>query len=460
MSKIEEFLIYSGKVRNIYKLGDNHLLIRATDNVSSFDKHIGTITGKGELLNNMSAFWFSKTKHIMDNHCIASQENTMIVHKCTPFMIEVIVRGYITGNTNTSLWTHYNNGEREYCGLKFLNGLRKNQQLDEPVITPTTKGATDVPISKENIIKEGYMTNKECNYIFEKAMELFKYGQQLADDAGLILVDTKYEFGKNKDGKILLIDELHTCDSSRYWMKSTYNCRMYEGFEPDKLDKDCIRDWVKEQCDPYIDIIPEVPKDIIDKAYNCYKQFYDMITFEEDISTFPMNLSDFTLDPDFPEYSIMLNSLPPPPPSSPLSSPTQSQSNINKPITFVVILSGSINDKQHVSKITTSLTNYEIEFIEIVASAHKNTQNVLDTIKKYDNDEQYKIIWVTVAGRSNALSGIVAANSKYPVIACPPFVDKMDMLTNIHSTLQCPTGVPVMTILEPENVVLAIKKMV
>jgi phosphoribosylaminoimidazole carboxylase PurE protein len=313
------------------------------------------------------------------------------------------------------------------------------------------------------------MTETERDYIFEKALELFNYGQKLADDAGLILVDTKYEFGKDVNGKILLIDQLHTCDSSRYWIKSSYATRFNLGVEPEKLDKDCIRDWVKDNCDPYSDNIPEIPKKIIDKAYNCYKQFYDMITFEEEISVFPMNLNNHILteDPDFPDYSIFLSmsphsnnidfiQAPPPPPPSPLSITTI----ITHITPMVIILSESVTDVSHVSKITKQLTYTNVNSIQFVASAHRNTRDLLDIIEKYDNDEQYKIIWVTVAGRSNALSGIVAANSKYPVIACPRFTDKMDMLTNIHSTLQCPTGVPVMTILEPENVALAIKKMV
>lgn len=456
---MEELLIHSGKIRNIYKMGERFLFMRLTDRVSSFDKHIGTIPGKGKLLNMMSAFWFYKTKHIIDNHLITSHDNVAVVHKCTPFLIEVIVRGYITGNTSTSLWTHYNNGSREYCGIKFSDGLKKNQKLDKPVITPTTKGDTYISISKENIINEGYMTETECEYIFDKSLELFKFGQKIADDAGLILVDTKYEFGKDINGKIILIDELHTCDNSRYWIKSSYETRMSIGVEPEKLHKDCIKDWVKYNCDPYNDDIPEIPKNIIDKAYNCYKQFYDMITFEEKISVFPMNLNNdiLTEDPDFPDYSIFLSMSPYT--NTYIQAPIPS-SLTNKTTSMVIVLSGTVKDADHVTKITKQLYCNDINSIQFVASVHRNTQEVLDIIKKYDNDKQYKIIWVTVATQSNALSCVVAANSKYPVIACPLFSDKIDMLTNIHSTLQCPTGVPVMTILEPENVALAIKKMI
>ena len=277
---MEHLLIYEGKVRNIYKLGEKHLLMKASDRVSSFDRNIGIIPGKGELLNKMSEFWFNKTNHIIENHLITTQNDVALVHKCTPFKIEVVVRGYITGNTDTSLWSHYNKGERIYCGIEFQDGLIKNQKLETPIITPTTKGKVDKPISKSDIVKEGYMSQEECDYIYKKALELFKFGQKLADKAGFILVDTKYEFGKTIDNKIILIDELHTCDSSRYWVKNSYIDRFNNNIEPEKLDKDCVRDWVKSQCDPYNDFIPSLPKSIITKAYDSYKYFYDTISMK------------------------------------------------------------------------------------------------------------------------------------------------------------------------------------
>ena len=275
---MDHLLIYEGKVRNIYRLGEKYLLMKSSDRVSSFDKNIGIIPGKGELLNKMSEFWFGKTNNIINNHLITIQNDLALVHKCIPFKIEIVVRGYITGNTETSLWTHYNNGKREYCGVKLSNGLLKNQKLETPIITPTTKGIIDKPISKKEIIQEGYMTEEECEYIYKKALELFNFGQDLADKTGFILVDTKYEFGKSLDGEILLIDELHTCDSSRYWLKKTYNERFNNKQEPEKLDKDCVRDWVRTKCDPYNDCIPPLPEDIIIKAYDSYKYFYDTIT--------------------------------------------------------------------------------------------------------------------------------------------------------------------------------------
>ena len=272
-------LLYKGKVRNIYQHDNlNKLYIETSDRLSSFDKHICNLENKGKILTLICAFMFTKTKHIISNHYISHINNILVVKKCIPAKIEFVVRGYITGNTKTSLWTHYNNGVRNYCGIQFPDNLKKNQKLAEPVITPTTKDIEDVPISKEEIINRNYMTQNECDFVYEKAMELFKYGQKMADNAGFILVDTKYEFGKDENNNIILIDEIHTCDSSRYWIKKTYENRFKNDIEPEKLDKDTIRDWVKSQCNPYTDEIPDIPEDLKKKTIELYKYFYESIS--------------------------------------------------------------------------------------------------------------------------------------------------------------------------------------
>lgn len=281
---MDHLLIYNGKVRDIYKLGDHHLLLKASDRISSFDKHVGTVPGKGKLLNQMSKLWFEKTRHIIDNHLITTQDDVSLVHKCEPFKIEVIVRGYITGNTDTSLWTHYKEGKRKYCGNTLPDGLKKNQKLEKPIITPTTKGEKDEPISPVDIIEKKYMTSDECNYVMGKALELFDFGQKYASQKGLILVDTKYEFGKNTDGKIILIDELHTCDSSRYWIEKTYNSRFENNLEPEKLDKDIVRDWLRDNSKVNISKILSTNErniledQVINRVYQGYKIFYDTIS--------------------------------------------------------------------------------------------------------------------------------------------------------------------------------------
>ena len=277
---MDKLLIYQGKVRNIYDMGDDFLLMKTSDRVSSFDRHICTIDGKGELLNKMSQFWFNKTSHIIPNHLLSTKHEFTLVKRCKPIMIEFVVRGYITGSTSTSLWNHYKNGKREYCGLHLPDNLKKNQKLKNPIITPTTKGKVDKPISRKEIIND-YLTEKQCDFIYEKAMELFCFGQKIAEKVGFILVDTKYEFGIDNNGNILLIDEVHTCDSSRYWIKDTYEERFQQNLEPEKLDKDCVRDWVKQRCDPYKDDIPPIDPNIIKKVYDSYSYFYNKISTQK-----------------------------------------------------------------------------------------------------------------------------------------------------------------------------------
>lgn len=269
---------YTGRSRDVFKISNDFLLMNATDKVHCGNKHIGDILGKGELLKKMSEFWFNNTRHIINNHLLTSKKSESIVINCKPFAIVMVIRGYITGNTSTSLWTHYNNGVREYCGLTFPDGLHKNQRLNDPIVTPTTKGKVAKPISPTEIVSDNWMTQEEYDFVQAKALELFEFGQKVADTAGFILVDTKYEFGKTNDGEIILIDELHTCDSSHYWIKETYLDNFIAGKEPDKHDKDCLRDWVNSVCHPSNGEIPKIPQEVIDRTYNSYKMFYDVIS--------------------------------------------------------------------------------------------------------------------------------------------------------------------------------------
>jgi formyltetrahydrofolate-dependent phosphoribosylglycinamide formyltransferase/phosphoribosylaminoimidazole-succinocarboxamide synthase len=441
-AKPESKYPFQGKVRDIYEPNsENHqLCIVHSNRLSAFDRHICDVPYKGTVLNLLSQYWFNITKNIVPNHFLYAKENTMITKKCTPFQVEVVVRGYITGNTKTSLWTHYNNGAREYCGIPFPDCLRKNQKIDT-VITPTTKGEIDEPISAEEIVERGLMTQKEWDYVSYVALKLFKFGQKHAEARGFILVDTKYEFGKDVEGNILLIDELHTCDSSRFWVKESYKKKMVMNQEPEKLDKDRIRDYIKADTslDPYDKtkewVFPrrnnEMASNDIAQIYQVsevYKQFYEKLTFTE-LPT--MSIKDnYQLI-----YSEYLEEVEP----------------------TAVIIAGSISDEDHVKKLESELHKKHIKYESYYSSAHKNTKVVLDLIEKYDKKSK-KVVWITVAGRSNALSGVVAANSRNPVIGCPPFKDKTDMIVNINSTLQCPSNVPVLTTLEPNNVANAIKR--
>lgn len=271
---------YQGKVRDTYDLGDKLILV-TTDRLSAFDRVLASVPCKGQVLNLTSAWWFEQTESIIPNHVIAIPDpNVTIAKKCEVFPIEFVVRGYITGTTSTSLWTQYNSGVRDYCGIHFKDGLRKNERLATPVITPTTKDKEhDRPISPKEIVSEGWMTQADWDACREAAMRLFQFGSETAAKHGLILVDTKYEMGRDADGNIMLIDEIHTPDSSRYWLSAHYEERFSAGKEPDNIDKEFLRLWFKEHCDPYKDaVLPAAPEELIVTLASRYIQLYEMIT--------------------------------------------------------------------------------------------------------------------------------------------------------------------------------------
>jgi phosphoribosylaminoimidazole-succinocarboxamide synthase len=271
---------YQGKVRDTYDLGDKLILI-TTDRQSAFDRVLASVPYKGQVLNLISAWWFEKTEHIIPNHLITIPDpNVTIAKKCQVFPIEFVVRGYITGTTNTSLWTQYKNGARVYCGNQLPENLVKNQRLEKPLLTPTTKEEHhDRPISPEDIIAEGWMSEKDWEIASSAAMRLYQFGVETAAKQGLILVDTKYELGKDADGNIVLIDEVHTPDSSRYWILNSYAERFAKNEEPENIDKEFLRLWFAKHCDPYHDkVLPVAPEDLIVTLSSRYMQLYEMIT--------------------------------------------------------------------------------------------------------------------------------------------------------------------------------------
>ena len=270
--------IYNGKVRRVEDIGNGLLLLLASNRLSAFDRYICEINNKGTMLNTMSTWWFKNTKHIIDNHLIYSYNEHMFVKKTKPILLEIVVRGYMTGESETSIWSMYKNGSREMYGIHFRDGYQKNEHLDSTVITTTTKGVKDVPITQKEIIEQGYVTSEEYDFIVQSALQLFSYGQKIAREKGFLLVDTKYEFGRLENGQIILIDELHTCDSSRFWLEGSYQERFEKGLEPEKLDKDCARDWIKSQCNPYTDNIPDVPESIQQKVEEVYRTYAQKMT--------------------------------------------------------------------------------------------------------------------------------------------------------------------------------------
>jgi phosphoribosylaminoimidazole-succinocarboxamide synthase len=272
---------YPGKVRDTYDLGDGRLLLITTDRQSGFDRMLGAIPYKGQVLNCTSLYWFNATKHIVPNHVLSSPHaNALLARKCRVLPIEFVVRGYLTGSTDTAIWTKYTAGERVFADATLPEGMRKNEKLPHNLITPTTKETThDRPITPAEIIAEGWLTAEEWAFTSEKALALFTFGQKIAAEHGLILVDTKYEFGVTPDGEILLIDEVHTPDSSRYWLAPTYEQRLAEGREPDMIDKEFFRLWFRERCDPYKDaVLPTPPPELIAELASRYIELYERIT--------------------------------------------------------------------------------------------------------------------------------------------------------------------------------------
>ena len=271
---------YEGKVRDNYILNGKRVII-TTDRISAFDRVLCTIPFKGQVLNQTSAFWFEKTKKIVKNHVIdVPDPNVMIVRECNPYPVEMVVRGYITGVTTTSAWYNYERGIRNFCGNILPEGLEKNQKFDKPIITPSTKaehGLHDESISREEIIKRGFVNEKIYKKMEKTALELFNFGTKLVAKNNLILVDTKYEFGE-LNGELVLIDEVHTPDSSRFWIKDTYDKLFSKWQEPQKLDKEYVRQWLAAKNFIGEGTIPKIPDEVKIEAAKRYITAYEMIT--------------------------------------------------------------------------------------------------------------------------------------------------------------------------------------
>lgn len=270
-----------GKVRDIYTQKDKIILV-TTDRHSSFDRIIAHIPNKGAVLNLISAWWFKNTEHIVSNQVIEVPDPNVVVAKLAkPFLVEVVVRGYLTGVTDTSIWTNYQKGKRDFGGITLPDGMTKNMPLPKAIITPTTKAGHDENLNLDEVVPRGLATESEWSEMQRAALELFAFGQKHAAEKGFILVDTKYEFGLH-DGKVILIDEVHTPDNSRYWLKDSYESQIAKGEEPKAFDKEFLRIWFKENCDPYKDeVLPEAPEDMILELSRRYIEIYEKLTGEK-----------------------------------------------------------------------------------------------------------------------------------------------------------------------------------
>ncbi len=278
-----------GKVRDSYVANERRFLV-VTDRVSCFDVVVGTLPFKGQLLNQAAAFWFERTREIAPNHLLEVPDpNVSVVRECKPLPVEFVVRGYLSGSTKTSIWTAYERGERHYCGHRLPEGMRRHERLPETLLTPTTKaeqGAHDEPSSREALIASGVISAAHYDAAGRIALELFAEGQRWAESRGLILVDTKYEIGVDADGELVVIDEIHTPDSSRYWYRDSYERALSEGRDPEALDKDYVRRWlIQERSYRGDGPPPELPDEVRCEAARRYIEAFEQLTgaaFEPD----------------------------------------------------------------------------------------------------------------------------------------------------------------------------------
>ena len=271
-----------GKVRDCYDLPDGRRIMIATDRQSAFDTVLAAIPFKGQVLNQTARFWFEKTADLCPNHVVDYPDpNVVVGRKLTMLPVEMVVRDYLTGSTDTAIWTMYARGERVLYGHALADGMTKNERLPETILTPTTKAAAgghDAPVTADEVVERGLLTQAQWDELAETSLALFARGREIAAANDLILVDTKYEFGIAADGVMTLADEVHTPDSSRYWKADTYAARLAGGEEPDSLDKEFLRLWVSARCDPYHDPIPEIPAETIVEFANKYIQLYESVT--------------------------------------------------------------------------------------------------------------------------------------------------------------------------------------
>ncbi|MBK8440019.1 MAG: phosphoribosylaminoimidazolesuccinocarboxamide synthase [Rhodobacter sp.] len=288
---------YFGKVRDCYDLPptpdhpEGTRLLISSDRISAFDRILATIPWKGQVLTQVARFWFDATADLCPNHVISYPDpNVVLGRRLTILPVEVVVRGYLAGSTSTSILTRYKAGDRQMYGHSLPEGLRDNEALPAAIITPTSKafdGGHDEPLTAAEIVDQGLLTVTQWEEVSSRALALFARGQQMAAERGLILVDTKYEFGTDAAGKIYLADEIHTPDSSRYWIAGGYEPALRDGTRPPSFDKDVIRAWVVARCDPYNDPIPEIPAEMIARTAQVYIDAFQAITgqpFQPDAS--------------------------------------------------------------------------------------------------------------------------------------------------------------------------------
>ncbi len=413
--------IHTGKVRDSIRIDDHTRMIVVTDRLSAFDSVLKTpIPHKGAVLNGISNFWFEKTQHIIRSHFINMIDpNITLVKEAVPIRVEMVVRGYLTG----SMWRGYQEGKREFSGVQVLSGMEKNQQFPQPLVTPTTKEKSDREISPENLVKEGWVEQKTYQQMEKIALELFRFGTDLLAERGIILVDTKYEFGLI-EGELVLIDEIHTPDSSRFWRASDYD-NNHETVE--QIDKEYVRQWLlsHKAGDQYPNTLPE---DVVHETSRRYHEIYEMVTGKR-LDVREHDSINTRICQNLVKEGLMRDG-------------------------YIAIIMGSPSDLEHCQKIQNYIKKYNIATDLRVISAHKNGEEILRLAQEYNFSIEPGAV-IAVAGRSNGLGGALAANFNLPVFSCPPCKDHLDLLTNVNSSLMMPSQTPAATVVHPDNAAYA-----
>jgi phosphoribosylaminoimidazole-succinocarboxamide synthase len=272
---------HHGKVREAWARDGRRLLV-TTDRVSAFDAELTTSPFKGQVLNQLALYWFNATRDLVPNHILSTPDpNAIVVRDLTPLKVEMVVRGYITGNTSTSAWTHYQKGVRDFCGNILPEGLRKDQQLEAPIVTPSTKaelGEHDESVSPAEIVRRGDVPKPIMDQLVEISLALFQRGVEQAARQGVILVDTKYEFGLDDQGRVTLMDEIHTPDSSRYWYADSYQELFEQGAEQRRIDKDHLRTWLAARGFTGDGPVPSIPDEVRVSTAQKYIEAFETLT--------------------------------------------------------------------------------------------------------------------------------------------------------------------------------------
>ncbi len=409
--------IHSGKVRDSFRIDDTTRMIVVTDRLSAFDSVLKTpIPYKGGVLNGISNFWFDQTQTIIGSHFLEMLDpNITLVKEAAPIRVEMIVRGYLTG----SMWRGYQQGRREFSGVRVPDGMTKNQAFPQPIVTPTTKEKSDREITPAAIVSEGWADQAVYDQMQAVAQQLFALGARVLREKGIILVDTKYEFGL-LNGELILIDEIHTPDSSRFWRAADYEQ------SPDsaaQIDKEYVRQWLlQNKVDgQYPQTLPE---NVVAETSRRYLEIYRMVTGAE-----------LAVNPGEPIKTRMCRNL--------------VKAGLIKD-GYVAIVMGSPGDLEYCQKIRSYLAQYDIMTEFRIVSAHKNGEAIVELAREYNASIEPAAV-IAVAGRSNGLGGALAANLNLPVINCPPFQDAQDMLLNLNSSLMMPSKTPAMTVVHPKN---------